>query len=97
MYIDVVPNRDSPPCVLLRESYREAGKVCKRTLANLSKLPSETVEALRSLLKGGAVVEDFSSSFEILHSRPYGHVAAVLGSIGSSPPSLAESATWSWR
>lgn len=79
MYIDVVPNRDSPPCVLLRESYREGGKVCKRTLANLSKLPAEAVEGLRALLKGGAVVEDFSSSFEIVQTRPYGHVAAVLG------------------
>jgi transposase len=81
MYIDVVPNRDSPPCVLLRESYREADRVCKRTLANLSKLPPETVEALRALLKGGAVVEDFVNSFEVVQSRPYGHVAAVLGSL----------------
>jgi transposase len=81
MYIDVVPNRNSEPCVLLRESYREAGKVCKRTLANLSKLPPEAVEGLRALLKGGTVVEDFAESFEVVQSRPYGHVAAVLGSL----------------
>jgi hypothetical protein len=58
MYIEVVPNRDSNPCILLRESYRRDGKVCKRTLANLSKLPSEAVEGLRALLRGGVVVED---------------------------------------
>jgi len=79
MYIEVVPNRDSKPCVLLRESYRQDGKVCKRTLANLSKLPSEAVEGLRALLRGGTVVEDFSQSFEVVRSQPYGHIAAVLG------------------
>jgi hypothetical protein len=81
MYIEVVPNRDSKPCVLLRESYRQDGKVCKRTLANLSKLPSEAVEGLRALLRGGTVVEDFSQSFEVVRSQPYGHIAAVLGAL----------------
>jgi transposase len=52
MYIDVVPNRDSPPAVLLRESYRENGKVKKRTIANLSSLPPEKVEGLRQVLSG---------------------------------------------
>jgi hypothetical protein len=81
MYIEVVPNRDSNPCILLRESYRQDGKVCKRTLANLSKLPAEAIEGLRALLRGGAVVEDFPPSFEIVRSQPYGHVAAVLGTL----------------
>lgn len=81
MYIEVVPNRDSKPCILLRESYRQDGKVCKRTLANLSKLPMEAIEGLRALLRGGAVVEDFPQSFEIVRSQPYGHVAAVLGTL----------------
>jgi hypothetical protein len=81
MYIEVVPNRDSKPCILLRESYRQDGKVCKRTLANLSKLPSEAIEGLRALLRGGTVVEDFSQSFEVVRSQPYGHVAAVLGTL----------------
>jgi hypothetical protein len=81
MYIEVVPNRDSKPCVLLRESYRQDGKVCKRTLANLSKLPSEALEGLRVLLRGGTVVEDFSQSFEVVRSQPYGHIAAVLGTL----------------
>ena len=81
MYIEVVPNRDSNPCILLRESYRQDGKVCKRTLANLSKLPAEAIEGLRSFLRGGTFVEDFSQSFEIIRSQPYGHVAAVLGTL----------------
>jgi hypothetical protein len=55
MYIDVVPNRKSPPAILLRESYREDGKVKKRTLANLSKLPQAIVELLRQALVGQAV------------------------------------------
>jgi hypothetical protein len=55
MYIDVVPNRQSPPAVLLRESYREHGKVKKRTLANLSKLPREVIEHLRQALAGQAM------------------------------------------
>lgn len=81
MYIEVVPNRDSRPCILLRESYRQGGKVCKRTLANLSKLPPEAVEGLRAFLRGGTVVEDLSESFQIVRSQPYGHIAAVLGTL----------------
>ncbi len=81
MHIEVVPNRNSRPCVLLRESYREGGKVCKRTLANLSKLPPEAIEGLRALLRGASVVEDLSQSFEVVRSQPYGHVAAVLGTL----------------
>jgi transposase len=52
MYIDTVPNRSSPPAILLRESYRENGKVRKRTLANLSKLPARIVELIRQALAG---------------------------------------------
>jgi len=81
MYIEVVPNRNSRPCILLRESYREGGKVCKRTLANLSKLPPVTLEALRSLVRGATVLEDLADSFEVARSRPCGHVAAVLGTL----------------
>lgn len=57
MYIDRVPNRNSPPAVLLRESYRQGAKVRKRTLANLSKWPEHLVEGLRVLLAGGTAVE----------------------------------------
>ncbi len=81
MYIESVPNRTSPPAILLRESYRDAGKVRKRTLANLSKWPSEIVEGLRALLKGGQVVPDWSQAFQVQRTRPHGHVAAVLGTL----------------
>jgi transposase len=81
MYIERVPNRNSPPAVLLRESYREGKKVRKRTLANLSKLPDEAVDGLKILLKGGKAIEDIEEAFNIVRSRPHGHVAAVLGTI----------------
>lgn len=81
MYIERVPNRNSPPAVLLRESYREGGKIRKRTLANLSKLPDTVVDNLRIVLKGGAAIENLSESFSVERSLPHGHVAAVLGTI----------------
>ena len=81
MYIEAVPNRKSPPAVLLRESYRQDGKVKKRTLANLSKWPPELVEGFRILLKKGTAVPDFESSFDIVRSQPHGHIAALLGSL----------------
>jgi len=81
MHIERVPNRNSPPAVLLRQSYREGGKVRKRTLANLSKLPDEAVEGLKILLKGGTVINNLEDAFEIIRSRPHGHVAAVLGTL----------------
>lgn len=79
MYVTVVPNRSSPPAILLRESYREAGKVKNRTLANLSQWPAARIEALRRVLRGEAVVSSVTSPFEITRSRPHGHVAAVVG------------------
>ena len=81
MYIENVPNRSSPPAVLLRESYRQDGKVKKRTLANLSKWPETLVEGLRTLLKGGVALASLDDAFQILRARPHGHVAAVLGTI----------------
>ena len=81
MYIERVPNRNSPPAVLLRESYREGSKVRKRTLANLSKLPDHAVNGLQALLKGGVTIASLPDSFKITCSRPHGHVAAVLGSL----------------
>ena len=80
MYIETVPNRNSPPCVLLRESFRQSGKVRKRTLANLTDWPPDLVEGLRRLLKGGQVVEELPD-FDILRSLPHGHVAATLGTL----------------
>jgi Transposase DDE domain len=80
MYVAKVPNRGSPPAVLLRESYREAGKVKNRTLANLSAWPEAKVDALSRVLKGQpAPAADLDGAFEITRSLPHGHVAAVLG------------------
>jgi hypothetical protein len=81
MYVATVPNRGSPPAILLRESYREGGKVKNRTLANLSHWPEEKVDALRSVLKGSAPKVALNGSFEISRSLPHGHVAAVLGTL----------------
>src|SRR3954452_4612199 len=79
MYIEAVPNRNSPPGILLRESYRENGKVRKRTLCNLSDWPTAHVEGLRGVLKGGTVIPADRDAFTILRSLPHGHVAAALG------------------
>jgi hypothetical protein len=82
MYITRVPNRGSPPAVLLRESYREGGKVKNRTLANLSSWPEAKVEALARALKG-LPPAGLDGMVEITRSLPHGHVAAVLGTIRS--------------
>src|SRR5580693_1577567 len=79
MYIESVPNRNSPPAILLRESYREDGKVRKRTLCNLSDWPAAHVEGLRGVLKGGTVIPADREAFTITRSLPHGHVAAALG------------------
>jgi transposase len=81
MYIESVPNRSSPPAILLRESYREGGKVRKRTLANLTDWPKDIVEGLRALLRGGKVVSAEDGGIVIQRSLPHGHVAAVLGTL----------------
>jgi hypothetical protein len=88
MYVESVPNRDSPPAVLLRESYREDGKVRKRTLANLSCLPADVIEGLKVLLRGGVAVPSAESVFTVERSLPHGHVAAVLGAARGSGSSL---------
>ena len=79
MYIEAVPNRNSPPAILLRESYREGGKVRKRTLCNLSDWPVAYVEGLRGVLKGGTVIPAEQDAFTVIRSLPHGHVAAALG------------------
>ena len=80
MYIDTVPNRNSPPAFLLRESWREGTKTRKRTVANLSKLPPAAIDALRRILRGEALVSA-TEMLEIERSLPHGHVAAVLGTL----------------
>jgi hypothetical protein len=81
MYVTRVPNRGSPPAVLLRESYREGGKVRNRTLANLSGWPQAKVDALARVLKGQQPAVALEGAFEITRSLPHGHVAAVLGTL----------------
>jgi len=81
MHIETVPNRNSRPCILLRQSYREGGKVRKRTIANLTDWSPELLENFRLLLRGGKVVERAEETFDILRSRPHGHVRAVLGTL----------------
>ena len=73
MYIETVKNRNSPPCILLRESYREDGRVKKRTVANLTNWPKEVVSQLRVAMSNKACAD-----FDIIRSLPHGHVAAVL-------------------
>ena len=80
MYIERVPNRSSPPAVLLRESFREGRRVKKRTLANLSKLPPAAIDVLRRVLRGEQLVHP-EDAFTCIRSLPHGHVAAVLGTL----------------
>ena len=79
MYIAIIPNRNSPPAILLREGYRENGKVKTRTLANLSKLPTKAIDALKQVLKGKQMVST-DDVFEIVEdgSRAHGNAEAVL-------------------
>jgi transposase len=79
MYIEAVPNRNSPPAILLRETYRQNGKFCKRTLCNLSHWPTAHVEGLRGVLKGGTVIPAGQDALTVIRSLPHGHVAATVG------------------
>ena len=76
MYIDIVPNRGSPPAILLRESVREGKRVRKRTVANLSGLSIEQAEAIRHVLKGTPLAP-IDAAFEVTRSQAHGHVDAV--------------------
>src|SRR5229473_3134393 len=78
MYVAVIPNRSSPPAILLRESYREAGKTKNRTLANLSGWPAERIEQLRAVLRGDKLLPA-AEAVEIVRALPHGHVLAALG------------------
>ena len=80
MYVESVPNRASPPAILLRESFRDGARVKKRTLANLSKLPRAAIDALRRILRGEKLVSP-DDAFTCRRSLPHGHVAAVLNTV----------------
>src|ERR1700730_13783403 len=94
MYVAVIPNRGSPPAILLRESYREAGKTKNRTLANLSRWPAERIEQLRAVLRGDKLLPA-AAAVEIVRALPHRHVLAALGVTqrggpGSGGPSLRQ-------
>jgi len=79
MYIDRAPNRNSPPAILLRETWREGNKTRKRTLANLSHWPEEKIQTLQLVLRGVKMIPQ--ETLTIGRSLPHGHVEAVLGTI----------------
>ena len=83
MYIERVPNRNSPPAVLLRESYRQGDQVKKRTIANLSQLPDDVIDNLKLALKGAkvSISEAIPDNFEVMRSLPHGHVAVIFEAI----------------
>jgi transposase len=81
MYIDIVPNRNSPPATLLREGWREGGKTHKRTLANISDWPKHKIETLRRLLRDETLISP-DDRFNTLQTLPHGHVEVILGMIG---------------
>jgi hypothetical protein len=80
MYIDIVPNRGSPPAILLRRAWRENGRIERETVGNLSALPMDQVRQFRRILKGETLVSA-DDAFEIIRSRPHGDVAAVVGTM----------------
>ena len=79
VYVEDIPNRNSPPAILIREAWREGKRIRRRTLANISKLPPPVVAGIRSLLKGGVAFRSLQEAVSIRRSLPHGHVAAVLG------------------
>src|ERR1700737_3024203 len=81
MYVTRIANRNSPPAVLLRKSFREDGKVKSRTLANISHWPEAKIEALRRVLANETILPLAAQRFEIERSLAHGHVAAVLGTV----------------
>ena len=80
MYIESVPNRSSPPAILLREGWRDGKKTHKRTLANLSEWPAHKIETFRRLLRDEVLVSP-AALFDTERTLPHGHVEAVLGTI----------------
>ena len=77
--VHVIPNRSSPPAVLLRKTWREGKRIRRQTLANLSKVPPPLVDAIRSFLQGGVVFASLDQAVTLQRSLPHGHVAALLG------------------
>ncbi len=84
MFVDVVPNRNSRPTILIRQAYREGGKARKRTLANITKLPPDAVEKIRKILRGADPADapvKLEDAFTISRSLQHGNAAAVLAAL----------------
>ena len=81
LYIESIPNRNSPPAILLRQARREGNKIKRKTIANLSKMPPELIDGIRALLKGGVVYQNIEQVVDIKRALPHGHIAAVLGTL----------------
>ena len=79
IYVESIPNRNSPPAVLIRKAWRDGKRIRRQTLANISQLPPQAVAGIRALLKGGVVFERLDQAVTVRRSQPHGHVAAVLG------------------
>ena len=79
LHVDIIPNRKSRPTILLREARREGKRIRKKTLCNLTHVPSIIVDGIRAMLKGGVVYKDFKEAFSIKRTLPHGHVVAALG------------------
>src|SRR2546428_14041126 len=88
MYVAIVPNRGSPPAILLRESYRDGAKVKNRTLKNLSDWPAERIELLRAVLRGDALAPA-GEGLEVVRALPHGPVLAALGTAAGPARSAA--------
>ena len=78
MYVEKIPNRDSQPTVLIREAWREGSRVRRRTVGNITALPEQEIDQISGTLKGETLVP-VDDAFEIVRTRPHGHVAAVVG------------------
>ena len=78
-HVDSIPNRSSPPAILLRQAWREGKRIRRRTIANLSKLPPALIEGIRTVVRGGVAFESLDRAVSIRRALPHGHVAAILG------------------
>ncbi len=79
MYVEKIPNRNSTPTILVRESKRDGNKIIKTTIANITGFPKPVIEGLRILFRGGTAVQSIEDAFDVKSNKPHGHVAAVLG------------------
>ena len=78
-HVETIRNQYGSHVILLREAWREGKRIRKKTIANLTKLPPEIVEGIRTLLRGGVAVDSLEEVFTIRRSLPHGHAAAVVG------------------